>query len=149
MKILDLIDSRPPPTYNLVNIQNGARVVVASISSTLQYTEVPIIFPGGTFVAPVSQQAVLEYSSASPNERDTEVSWYRNVYVGLWFGEALINDGYYPDMLPNHKLQRNDLEVGQQFFIEEYARSGFSTAKQKQTLGLAFVSPMYSAVAMG
>jgi hypothetical protein len=48
--------------------------------------------------------------------------------------DQLINDkldGYYDDILPNHMLQRYDLDVGQAYIIDEYMRAGFQYGKDQ------------------
>jgi hypothetical protein len=60
-----------------------------------------------------------------------------------------INDLHiFPELLPNHLLNRNFVNLGQKYFDKDYIVENLSTALENETLGVAYLTATFSGVTM-
>ncbi|CAG9319119.1 unnamed protein product [Blepharisma stoltei] len=133
--------------FSLVNIQNGARVIVGSIVNNIISISNNMTFPGNSNSIPKSTKKILNLSinagSTNPNAASStsgEIgSW------GAYFAMDEINEGN--TFLQNFQLQFFSFDCGVTVYDSQYAYNCYS--KNINKLGLGQISPFSSSNAIG
>lgn len=130
--------------FSLVNIQDGARIIVGNITEGRTDLDLRLIrFPGNSHEVPDSSKKVITVSISSGafnypegNIRDEKVPIYA---TGATACLNMVNTDN--NMLANFHLNLNHFDCGQAFYDPDYGDYCFG--KDKTKLGLAHISPYF------
>ncbi|CAG9318589.1 unnamed protein product [Blepharisma stoltei] len=136
-----------PPSYSIVNIQNGNRIIAGSIFNKNLAIFGKLTFLGQSTIIPKSSKKILPISInagiTNPGSADTDAglqsSWGANICIDK------INEGH--DILSHFQLQMFNFDCGVTIYDKSYLKSCFT--KDIDKLGLAHLAAYGSSVTIG
>lgn len=128
--------------YNIINIQNGKKVIVGTLGKSLNIT-IPIIYPGQTtsksaFLSSTPIIVSIANGTSEPNMNITDYS-YASVYTGAEYAVLRSNLN---NEIPNFHIELTPTDCGNGYYNESLYESCFS--KLSQNLGIAYLTSLSS-----
>ncbi|CAG9319079.1 unnamed protein product [Blepharisma stoltei] len=133
--------------FSLVNIQNGKRAKVGSITNNQITIFSKIIFPGNTTLIPKSAKKMLNFSiSAGTTNPGSQSSMTQKLgSMGAYALVQKINEGN--DLLPNFNMNLFSFDCGVTLYNANFAKTCFRQDFDK--IGLAHLTSYGSLMAIG